>query len=173
MRPSGRYPARRKPRPGLLASGNLFPKLSRPSGRRPGSAQAEAGLFCQWQFTAPIYAPERAPPGSAQAEAGLFCQWQFTSPIYAPERAPPGSAQAEAGLFFAKARLPLRSHPNKHCPLETVLSHKKMPAAMRAFCFTVCDRRGRTPSTLRRRIHRSYSAAEWWDCCSCAPERDR
>lgn len=59
-----------------------------------------------------------------------------------------------------------------HLP-KAISSHKKMPASLRAFYFTVCDRRGRTPSTLRRRIHRSYSAAEWWDCCSCAPERDQ
>ena len=188
LRPSGRRPARRKPRPGLFASGNLFPQLLRPSGRRPARRKPRPGFFMQ-ALVCPILASNRCVLCSIRpAELTTPTQAQNTGIEHAIKacshrsrtkvRFAPLSSQSARLIpmladFFANASHRSTSAPERAPPPNTVSSHKKMPASLRAFSFTACGRHGRKPSTPLHRNRRSCNAAKSWGCCSCAPKRDR
>lgn len=166
---AGAARTRHKPRPGFFASGTLFPQLSRPGGRRPDSAQAEAGLFCRRS------SDRRTQPTLRWVLCGIlaFVRRSRTKVRFAPLLSQSARLKPILADIFCECESSLNFCARAGATCPKPYRATKMPASLRAFCFTVCDRRGRTPSTLRRRTHRSYNAAEWWDCCSCAPERDR
>lgn len=119
------------------------------------------------------------PPYTADAALGFcgilaFVRRSRTKVCFAPLLSQSDRLKPMLADIFCECEPTLNSCARAGAYLpKAISSHKKCPHRCGHFCFTVCDRRGRTPSTLRRKIHRSYSAAEWWGCCSCAPERDR
>lgn len=187
---AGATRARRKPRPGLLPVALYFPNFrARAGATRLGASRGR--VFFSAVFRPPYTADAALgfkrhlgqlswPRPLGRNRRGLNMPLRHvqhrsrTKVCFAPLLSQSARLKPMLADIFCECESPLnfRARAGAHLS-KAISSHKKMPASLRAFCFTVCDRRGRTPSTLRRRIHHSYSAAEWWDCCSCAPERDR